>query len=57
MRLSHRWRVRDHVLEQLLPHDSMHCRRGVTLMNTVGTTKFHCTIHPQMVGTLIVQER
>ena len=27
------------------------------LMNTVGTTKFHCTIHPQMVGTLIVQER
>lgn len=24
-------------------------------MNTVGTTKIHCTIHPQMVGTLVVQ--
>ena len=22
------------------------------LMNTIGTTKFHCTIHPQMVGAL-----
>jgi plastocyanin len=27
------------------------------LMNTVGTTKIHCAIHPQMVGTLIVRER
>jgi plastocyanin len=26
-------------------------------MNTVGTTPIHCTVHPQMVGTLIVQER
>jgi len=26
------------------------------VMNTVGTTKIHCTIHPQMVGTLIVRE-
>ena len=25
------------------------------LMNTTGTTKVHCTIHPQMTGTLIVQ--
>lgn len=25
------------------------------VMNTIGTTKIHCTIHPQMVGTLIVQ--
>lgn len=24
-------------------------------MNTAGTTKIHCTIHPQMVGTLVVQ--
>ena len=24
-------------------------------MNTVGTTRIHCTIHPQMVGTLVVQ--
>lgn len=27
------------------------------VMNTVGTTRIHCTIHPQMVGTLIVRER
>ncbi|HEY7285377.1 MAG TPA: plastocyanin/azurin family copper-binding protein [Vicinamibacterales bacterium] len=27
------------------------------LMATNGTTTFHCTIHPQMVGTLIVQDR
>jgi plastocyanin len=27
------------------------------VMNTVGTTPIHCTIHPQMVGTLIVQGR
>ncbi len=26
------------------------------IMNTAGTTKIHCTIHPQMVGTLIVQQ-
>jgi plastocyanin len=26
-------------------------------MSTLGTTKVHCTIHPQMVGTLIVKER
>jgi len=26
-------------------------------MNTIGSTTFHCTIHPQMVGTLIVQAR
>ena len=26
-------------------------------MNTVGTTTIHCTIHPQMTGTLIVRER
>ncbi len=26
-------------------------------MSTLGTTKIHCTIHPQMVGTLIVKER
>ena len=26
-------------------------------MNSLGSTTFHCTIHPQMVGTLIVQER
>jgi plastocyanin len=25
-------------------------------LNTVGQTLFHCTSHPQMVGTLIVQE-
>jgi plastocyanin len=25
-------------------------------MNTVGTTRIHCAIHPQMVGTLIVTE-
>lgn len=25
-------------------------------MNTVGSTRIHCTIHPQMVGTLIVRE-
>ena len=25
-------------------------------MNTVGTTRIHCTIHPQMVGSLVVQE-
>jgi plastocyanin len=26
------------------------------ILNTTGQTLFHCTIHPQMVGTLIVQE-
>ena len=26
-------------------------------MNTVGTTGIHCTIHPQMVGMLVVQEQ
>jgi plastocyanin len=26
------------------------------VMNTIGTTNIHCTIHPQMVGTLIVRE-
>ena len=26
-------------------------------MNTTGTTRIHCTIHPQMVGLLVVQER
>jgi plastocyanin len=25
------------------------------VMRTVGTTRIHCTIHPQMVGTLIVE--
>ena len=25
------------------------------ILATIGTTKFHCTIHPQMVGTLIVR--
>ena len=28
----------------------------VFTMNTVGTTRIHCTIHPQMVGSLVVQE-
>jgi plastocyanin len=27
------------------------------LMTTPGTTTIHCTIHPQMVGTIIVQSR
>lgn len=27
------------------------------LMTTTGTTTFHCTIHPGMVGTLVVRER
>ncbi len=26
------------------------------VMNTVGTTTIHCTIHPHMVGTLVVRE-
>jgi plastocyanin len=26
-------------------------------MNTTGTTRIHCSIHPQMVGTLVVRER
>jgi plastocyanin len=26
-------------------------------MNTIGTTRIHCTIHPQMTGTLVVRER
>jgi plastocyanin len=26
-------------------------------MNTIGTTRIHCTIHPQMVGILEVRER
>lgn len=25
------------------------------IMNTAGTTRIHCTIHPQMVGTLVVR--
>lgn len=29
---------------------------GSFVMNTAGTTPIHCTIHPAMVGTLIVQE-
>jgi plastocyanin len=27
------------------------------IMNSIGTTKVHCTIHPQMVGTLTVRGR
>jgi plastocyanin len=27
------------------------------IMKTIGTTRIHCTIHPQMTGTLVVQER
>jgi len=27
------------------------------LMMTAGTTRIHCTEHPQMVGTLVVRER
>jgi hypothetical protein len=27
------------------------------MMNTVGSTTTHYTIHPQMTGTLIVRER
>jgi plastocyanin len=27
------------------------------IMNTIGTTRIHCTIHPQMVGTLVVQQQ
>ena len=27
------------------------------VMQTIGTTRIHCTIHPQMTGTLIVAER
>ena len=26
-------------------------------MNTTGTTPIHCSIHPQMVGTLVVRDR
>jgi len=26
-------------------------------MNTAGTTRIHCAIHPQMVGTLVVRAR
>ncbi len=26
------------------------------VMNTAGTTKIHCTIHPQMVGVLVVRD-
>jgi plastocyanin len=26
-------------------------------MSTLGMTPFHCTIHPQMTGTLVVHER
>ena len=26
-------------------------------MNTTGSTQIHCTIHPQMMGILVVQER
>jgi plastocyanin len=27
------------------------------IMNTTGTSRIHCRIHPQMVGTLVVQEQ
>jgi plastocyanin len=27
----------------------------VFIMNTVGSTRIHCSTHPQMVGTLVVQ--
>lgn len=27
------------------------------MMTTTGTTRIHCSIHPQMVGTLVVRER
>ena len=27
------------------------------LMSTLGRTKVHCTIHPQMVGTLVIKEQ
>ena len=26
-------------------------------MNTPGTTRIHCTIHPRMTGTLVVQSQ
>lgn len=29
----------------------------VFTMNTTGTTPIHCSIHPQMVGTLVVRDR
>ena len=29
----------------------------VFAMSTIGTTRIHCSIHPQMVGILVVQER
>ncbi len=27
------------------------------VMNTLGATPIHCTLHPQMVGTLVVEDR
>jgi plastocyanin len=27
------------------------------IMTRTGTTRFHCSIHPEMVGTLVVRER
>jgi hypothetical protein len=29
----------------------------VFAMSTIGTTRIHCAIHPQMAGILVVQER
>jgi plastocyanin len=62
-----RWRNVDGVAHNLEP-DTASLPEFVTtgllpggeqsfIMNTLGRTTFHCTIHPQMVGTLVVQER
>lgn len=62
-----RWRNVDGV-EHIIVTDAMSLPEFMTtgllapggeqafVMNTIGTTRIHCTIHPQMEGTLIVRE-
>lgn len=63
-----RWRNLDSAAHTLVPDTSSLPEFDTTgalapgeersfLMLTTGTTRIHCTEHPQMVGTLVVRER
>ena len=63
-----RWRNLDAVAHTLVPDTPSLPEFGATgamapgdersfVMMTAGTTRIHCTEHPQMAGTLVVRER